>query len=107
MQPWLLIAAAVQAASPNAGGDFSGLAPAEAGHLATAHVLDFRLSQESGDRRPAPLVGMLVQHEIAPNAALGVGLANLYTRRKLGYDPRAEGRPRKSRKPAVTFVLKF
>ena len=108
MQPWLLIAAAVQAASSHGAADFSGLAPVEIGHLATAHALDLRVVQTDGNARSSPLVrGMLFQHDVAPNAALGVGLANLYTRRKPGFDGRDNGLPKRSRKPAVTFLLKF
>ena len=42
----------------------------------------------------------------APNAFVGVGLANLYGRKKRG-DARIADPPVRSKKPAVTFVLKF
>jgi hypothetical protein len=109
MQIWLLIAAALQAASAaHPGAEMHGLAPADIGRVATARAVDLRVTQQSGLTAPIPLLrGMIVQHGIAPNAVLGVGLANLYARRKLGYDPGNDGRPKRSRKPAVTFVLKF
>ena len=108
MESWLLIAAAVQAATAPNAGQMKGLAPVDIGHLATAHVLDFRLKQESPVPGPVPLVrGMIVQHELAPNAAVGIGLSNLYDKRKAGFDSGSASRPKHSRKPAVTFVLKF
>jgi hypothetical protein len=109
MQPWLLIAAALQAAPAlNAGPQLRGLAPVEIGHLATAHSLDFRLRQENPVPGAVPLIrGMLVQHDVAPNAVVGIGMSNLYDRRKSGFDTGDGARPKRSRKPAVTFVLKF
>ncbi len=108
MESWLLIAAALQAASAPNSGEMKGLSPVDIGHLATAHILDFRLKQESPAAGPVPLVrGMIVQHELAPNAAVGLGLSSLYEKRKAGFDSGAGARPKHSRKPAVTFVLKF
>ena len=109
MQTWLLIAAATQAASAaNSGVAMKGLSPIQVGPLATARALDLRLSHEMGDISPVSLIsGMIVQRGVAPNAAVGLGLANLYERRKAGFDARDDGRPKRSRKPAVTFVLKF
>jgi hypothetical protein len=109
MQIWLLIAAALQVASAaDPGAELQGLAPAEIGRVASARTVDMRVAQQSGLTTGLPLIrGMIVQHGIAPNAVLGVGLANLYARRKVGYDPGNDGRPKRSRKPAVTFVLKF
>jgi hypothetical protein len=109
MQPWLLIAAALQAASgAQSGAQMRGLEPVEIGHLASARSLDFRLKQDSHVPGPVPLTrGMLFQHGIAPNATVGIGLSNLYDRRKAGFDTGEGARPKRSRKPAVTFVLKF
>ena len=60
-----------------------------------------------GFDRPLPLVqGMIAQQDLAPNAFVGVGLANLYGRKKRG-DARITDPPVKSKKPAVSFVLKF
>ena len=109
MQPWLLIAAAAQAAfGLTNGAPVKGLAPTEIGHLATAHSLDLRVRQQDPASGPAPLMrGMLVHHDVAPNAAVGIGLSNLYDRRKSGFETSDGARPKRSRKPAVTFVLKF
>jgi hypothetical protein len=108
MQLWLLIAAAGQAASvSNAGAVMRGLAPVEIGRVAAVRALDLRLSQDLRAGSPLPLIrGMIVQRAIAPNAAIGLGLANLFERRA-GFDARDDARPKRSRKPAVTFVVKF
>jgi len=49
---------------------------------------------------------MVVQQGVGANAFLGVGLANIYGRKK-GADGTAGDRPPRSRKPAVTFVMRF
>src|SRR3954462_14617168 len=108
MHVWLLSAAAGQAAAiSNSGDGMSGLAAIEVARLATTRALDLRLSQDMATPVPLSLIrGMVVQRGIAPNAAVGLGLANLYDRRS-GFDVRDDGRPKRSRKPAVTFLLKF
>jgi len=109
MLSWLLIAAAAQAASPpGLSAGLKGISPVHIGHVAAARALDLRLVQQSGSFGSVPLIrGMIVQREVGPNAAIGFGLANLYSRRKMGYDASSDGRPKRSRKPAVTFVMKF
>jgi len=109
MLSWLLIAAAAQATpGPRLSAGMKGISPVDIGHVATARTLDLRLVQQSGSFGSVPLIrGMIVQHEVGANAAIGIGLANLYSRRKLGYDASSDGRPKRSRKPAVTFVMKF
>lgn len=108
MESWLLIAIFLQAASAASSGDIKGLTRVGIGHLATAHVLDFRLKQESPLRGSNPLVpGMIVQHELSPNAAVGLGLSDLYQETSPGFDNGAGAKPKGSRKPTVTFVLKF
>lgn len=103
---WLLIAA-LQAASASSTATMKGLAPVDISHLATAHVLDFRLKHERSVPGPVPMVrGMIVQHELTPNAAVGLGLSNLYEKGKSGFES-GGARPKRSRKPAVTFVMKF
>src|SRR6476469_2028981 len=101
MQLWLLIAAAGQAASvPNMGAGIRGLAPFELGHIATSRALDLRLSHELRAPTPLPLIrGMIVQRGIAANAAIGLGMANLYEKRRSGFDARDDARPKRSRKP--------
>lgn len=75
---------------------------------ATTRALDLRLSQELGMQRPAPLVrGMLVRHDVAPNATVGLGLANIYAKRKGSAEWRIGEPTPHSRKPAMTFILRF
>jgi len=50
---------------------------------------------------------MVVQQDVGTNAFVGVGLANIYGRARSGSNQRISDRPARSRKPAVTFVLKF
>lgn len=108
MQSWLLIAALQAAPIASPGMDLRGLAPAEIGHIAKARALDFHIQEDSPAAGPMSLIrGMIVQHEVTPNAAVGVGLSNLYDRRKSGLDAGTGSLPKRSKKPAVTFVLKF
>jgi len=107
MHLWLLIAAAAQAASAN-GAAMKGLAPVVAGPVATARALNLRLNQELQDSATLPVIGgMIVQHGIAPNAAVGLDLSGHSERRKAGFDVRDNPQPKRSRKAAVTFLLKF
>jgi len=76
--------------------------------VARAHQIDLRLSQQQGNERPLPLIrGMIVQQEVAAGASIGLGLANLYGRRKNGSSGRPGDPPAYSRKPAITFMMKF
>jgi len=108
MARWLVIAAVSPLfAATGAHAQTARLFPNEIVVVARTHALDWRLAQEHGIERPIPLMrGMLVQQGIGPNAFLGVGLANLYGRKK-GADPSLGDRPTHSRKPAVTFIMKF
>jgi len=108
MARWLAMFAMVPLfAAVGAHAQVRPLIPNEIVVVARSHVLDWRLAQEQGIERPLPLVGgMLVQKNVAPNAFFGVGLANLYGRKK-GTEPNLGDRPTRSRKPAVTFVMKF
>jgi hypothetical protein len=108
MQPWLLMAAAMLAAPIPADVELKGLATVEIGPVATARALDLRLSQEMRGLQSVPLMrGMIVQHGIVPNATVGLGLSNLFERRKSGFDVSDDRALRRSRKPAVMFVLRF
>jgi hypothetical protein len=108
MARWLAIAAVLPLfAAAGAHAQVRPLIPNEIVVIARTHALDWRLAQEQGIERPLPLMrGMLVQRDVAPNAFVGVGLANLYGRKK-GSDPSLGDRPTRSRKPAVTFVMRF
>jgi hypothetical protein len=109
MREWLVFAAIVPIVSATAAqAQMKGLNPGVAAEVARTRALDLRLTQEQGATRPSPLLrGMLIGRDVAPNAMVGLGLANMYTRKKLGSNARGEDRPSRSRKPAVTFVLKF
>src|SRR4051812_1525698 len=83
----------------------NGLSAGDIASVARTRAIDLRLSQELAPDRPALLVpGMIVRHDFAPNASVGLGLANIYGKKKVGSETRVDGR---SRKPAITFVLKF
>ena len=109
MLTWLLVAAVLPAtAAPSAAITITDIVPVETAHVATAHALDLRLQQEMGVPRSAPLLrGMILQKGLAPNAFVGVGMSNLYDRKKAGFDARDDLRPKRSKRPAVTFVFKF
>ena len=109
MKTWLAIAAVLPfAAGAGAEAQTSGLAAIEGVRVARTRELDLRMSQELGAALPAPLVrGLIVQQELAPNAAVGIGLANIYAKRRAGTELRQGERPSRSRKPALTFTLKF
>jgi hypothetical protein len=88
--------------------EIKGLSPADVAAVARTRALDLRISPQADFPRPHRLVdGMIVNHELAPNATLGLGLANIYGRKKAGSDVRITGGSRGSRKPAVKFVLRF
>src|SRR5437762_905263 len=109
MRDWLALAGilTIALAAP-AKAQMKGLAPFEVANVARAHTIDLRVSQQQGYVGPAHLIrGMVVQQDIATNAFVGVGLANIYGRARSGSNQRINDRPSRSRKPAVTFVLKF
>jgi hypothetical protein len=106
MSKWLVIAVlpALAASTAAAAQMNVRLVPGQA----TTRALDLRLSQELGVQRPAPLVrGMLVRHDVARNATIGLGLANIYAKRKGSADLRIGEPTPHSRKPAMTFILRF
>jgi len=108
MQKWLAVAAVPPLlASGTLHAQMKGLAPADVAGVARSHTLDPRLSEQQGVDRPLPLVqGMLAHRDLAPNAMVGVGLANMYGRKK-GQGFRVGDTPTRSKKPAVTFMIKF
>lgn len=108
MHKWLAPAVYLPlVASTAAHAQMKGLLPADAAGVAHVRALDLRLAQQHGFDRPLPLIsGMIAHQDFAPNALVGVGLANLYGRKKRG-DARSADPPVRSKKPAVTFVLKF
>ena len=111
MAKWFVIGAAALTmglGSAASAQQLKGLAPGEVAAFARTRALDLRIVQQAGPEHPHSLVGgMIVSREVAPNATIGLGLGNLYGRRKAGSDVRITGGPRGSRKPAVKFVLRF
>jgi hypothetical protein len=109
MRYWLAAAGIVAStATAPAQAQMRGLAPSVIANVARAHTIDLRLSQQQGATGPVPLIrGMVVQQDVGTNAFVGVGLANIYGRARSGSNQRISDRPARSRKPAVTFVLKF
>src|SRR5689334_23000375 len=108
MRKWLAVAVGLPlfvAAAAHA--QMKGLsAPVVAGG-AKAHEIDLGLLRQQGIEHPLQLVqGMIAQKDLAPNASVGLGLANMYGRKK-GVAPRVGDPPTRSKKPAVSFVLKF
>jgi hypothetical protein len=49
---------------------------------------------------------MMIRQDLTPSASVGLGLANMYAKRRSG-DFSSGDRPVRSRKPAVTFLLRF
>ena len=107
MLKWLAVAAVPLVSATAANAQMKGLAPADVASVARTHELDLRVSQQRGYDRPLPLVqGTIVRQDVGPNALVGIGLANMYGRKK-GGNPRTGDPPTRSRKPAVTFIFKF
>jgi hypothetical protein len=108
MLKWLAVAAVsplIVATAAHA--QMKGLAPADVASVARSHSIDLRISEQQGFNRPMPLVqGMIAHQDVAANAMIGVGLANMYSRKK-GQNLRVGDAPTRSRKPAVTFIMKF
>jgi hypothetical protein len=107
MFPWRTIAAAAVSllVSSGASAQMKGLSPGEVAGVARTRALDLRLTQlPPMPGRLSIENGMLVSREVAPNAKIGIGLANVYGRKKSGD---LNGTPGRSRKPAITFNLRF
>lgn len=109
MRKWLgLLATLALAPATAVIAQVDALAKPDVASVARAHQIDLRLSQQQGNERPLPLIrGMIVQQEVAAGASVGLGLANLYGRRKNGSSARPGDPPAYSRKPAITFIMKF
>ena len=72
------------------------------------HTLNFRLIEEPKiGPRPIHNSGMLAQTEVAPNAAIGIGLFKSSQRKPDAGEFRLEGRSPNSRKAAVRFLFRF
>lgn len=106
MVKWLTAVVLAFSAASAAHAQLKGMALPDIADVARTRTLDLRLMQERGVTRPAPLVdGMIARRGVAPNMFVGFGFARMYGRKKRG-DSRVSDQP-STRKPAVTFVLKF
>ena len=81
----------------------------EVARIASSRIIDFRVSSEEQSGRSSQLIReMLVNRRVTGNAAIGIGLASFYSRRRAGSEGRiGDGTASRARKPAVTFLLKF
>ena len=108
MHRWLAVAAASWLLlSSGAHAQIKAFGAVEIAEVAKNRTLDLRIPEQLPVQRHLPLVdGMLVHQQLAPNALLGLDLANIYARRR-NSDSRSSDRAVRSRKPAVTFVFRF
>src|SRR5436190_16742310 len=81
----------------------------EGARIASSRIIDFRASSGEQSGRSSQLIReMLVNRRVTGNAAIGIGLASFYSRRKAGTEWRiVDGTAARARKPAVTLLLKF
>lgn len=109
MLKWLVLGAAASLAwASAAGAEMKGLTPPEIAGVARTRALDLRIAQETQVPAGSPIAGgMLVSQELSSNAAIGIGFAGLYGRKKSGSDVRITGGPRHSHRPAIKFVMHF
>ena len=107
MHRWLIIVGVVPLAAAAAGhAQSNSLSPPEPSPKAQ-RTLDLRLTQEPGfDFLTPPTRGFVAGTEVAPNARIGFHLMTV-SRPKLGPEWRMDGRSNRSRKPAVSFRLRF
>jgi hypothetical protein len=109
MREWLPVVAVLPliAAAAAAHAQAKRFTPGQVASVARNHAVDLRLSRQQGFDHPLPLMrGTILQQGVADNAFVGVGLANIYGRKKRA-DPWITDRPPRSRKPAVSFTMKF
>lgn len=108
MVQWLVFAAAFWLfLSSGAQAQMKSLGAVEIAEVARNRTLDLRIAASPSVNAQMSLVpNMVVHHNLTPNAAIGVGLANIYAKRR-GSEFRL-GQPLvRSHKPAMTFVFKF
>ena len=106
MTRWLAVAAALWLfGSSGAEAQMKGLGAVEVAELAKNRTLDLRIAPpNAGDSSRLHLSpSMLVHQELGTNAAVGLGLANMYQKRRGGSDQPVRAR----KKPAVTFTVTF
>lgn len=106
MTRWLAVAAALWLfGSSGAEAQMKGLGAVEVAELAKNRTLDLRIAPpQSGYSTVIHLSpSMLVHQELGTNGAVGLGLVNMYQKRRGGADQPVRAR----KKPAVTFTFKF
>ena len=109
MQRWLIIAglAPLLAATAANGQARRLLDTREAASDARAPAVNFRLVQKpSPNAVDPPSTGWQVDTAVASNARVGFRMMTI-SRPKLGPDWRVDGRAVRSRKPSVSFTLRF
>ena len=108
MTRWLTAAAAIWLlGSSGAVAQVKSLGTIEVVGKSAGRTLDPRIRPDSGGGiHQYQSASMLLSREVGENAAIGFGIAKVYGRRPTG-DYRVGERTVRTRKPAVTFVLKF
>lgn len=106
MVRWLVAAGALAlVAASGAQAQMKGLSAVA--KVARNHSFDFRIESDTGGDVPLALPSnLLPRKQIGSNAAIGVGMVGAYQRRRSG-NLRPGEPPLASRRPAVTFSLKF
>jgi len=104
MTRWLAVSAGLWLlGSSGAQAQLKGLGAPEIAEVAKNRTLDLRIPPEAGYSNNVHVApNMIVHQDFGEKAALGLGLANMYEKRKSGGDQTV-----RSRKPAVTFIMKF
>ena len=107
MAKWLAIGvAATLLWTSVASAQLKNLGRSDIAHAGRAHALDLRLSPQMSIDQAAPLGGEnFARRDIAPNATVGLGFAN--GRAKVGGGFRIGSGPARSRKPVITFTIRF
>ena len=106
MTRWLAATAALWLfGSSGAEAQMKRLGGVEVAELAKNRTLDLKIvpPQQGYSTGLHLSPGMLVRRELGANAAVGLGLANMYQKRRGGSDQQVRAR----KKPAVTFTLRF
>lgn len=107
MTRWLGAAALLWLLVPSGAQAQRSLAGAESVKGPRTRKVDLRLTQPIPMDIPHRLgAGMIIRQDLAPNAAIGFGLAKVYGKRR-GPDLGDGERTVRTRKPAVTFMFKF
>ncbi len=107
MTRWLVAAAALWLLGSGANAQMKGFGISEPAPGPKTRILDLRISSDTRIDAHQPLVpGLIVRRELGANTAIGVGLAKVYGKRRWT-DPGIGERTVRTRKPAVTFTMKF